>query len=286
MKPLTVQALEKIGKNWSVGSLTREAHLQATKDFASFVADKFALESIANLKPGHVTAYVEKLVSDGISNGTICNRLTAVRELAAAIGKANIVARNNKEYGVARGSRQKPIVQQTAEVNRIRTELAARANAGDRIAIMAHAAAEMRDAFGLRAKESLLSFRIVDSAKGAFVQMEAAVRVEGAKGGRTRDLPIQTEAQLRAIQQVDLASKALGSGTGRCIPPELSLKKAYNAQRTLWRSLGGTKGAAANMHSSRHKVAQDMYAKGISKGEIMERLGHGSERSPFCYIPR
>ncbi|MBV5326764.1 MAG: integrase domain-containing protein [Chlorobium sp.] len=285
MKPLTVQALEKIGKDWSVASLTREAHLQNTKDFASFVADKFSMESIANLKPGHVTAYVKQLVSDGISNGTICNRLAAVRELAAAVGKANIVARDNKAYGVARGSRQKPVIQNSAEVNRIRVELVERANAGDRIAIMAHAAAEMRDAFGLRAKESLMSFKLVDSSKGAVLRIEA-VKVEGTKGGRERNLPIQNEAQLRAIQQVDLASKALGSGTGRCMPPEMSLKEAYNAQRTLWRSLGGTKAAAANMHSSRHKVAQEMYAKGISKGEIMERLGHGSERSPFCYIPK
>lgn len=285
MKPLTVQALEKVGKDWSVASLTREARLQNTKDFASFVANRFSLESIANLKPGHVSAYVKQLVSDGISNATICNRLAAVRDLAAAIGKANIVARDNKAYGVARGSRQKPVLQNTAEVNRIRMELVERANTGDRIAIMAHAAAGMRDEFGLRSKESLMSFKIVDTSNGAVLRIQA-VKVEGAKGGRERNLPVRNEAQLRAIQQVDLASKALGSGTGRCIPPEMSLKQALNAQRTLWRSLGGTRAAAANMHSSRHKVAQEMHAKGYTKGEIMEWLGHGSERSPFCYIPK
>ena len=286
MKPLTVQALEKVGKDWSVASLTRNARLQNTKDFASFVAGKFALESLANLKPGHVTAYVEQLVANGICNATICNRLAAVRDLAAAISKPNIVARDNKAYGVARGSRQKPVCQNTSVVNRIRMELVERANAGDRIAIMAHAAAEMRDAFGLRAKESLMSFKLVDTSNGAVLRVQAAVKVEGAKGGRERILSIQNEAQLRAIQQVELASKALGSGTGRCIPPEMSLKQALNAQRTLWRSLGGTRTAAANMHSSRHKVAQEMHAKGYTKGEIMEWLGHGSERSPFCYIPK
>jgi hypothetical protein len=44
----------------------------------------------------------------------------AVRDLAQAIGKANIVAKKNKDYGVARGSRQKPVIENQSEVNRIR----------------------------------------------------------------------------------------------------------------------------------------------------------------------
>ena len=285
MKPLTSQALELIGKDWSVSSLTREAHLQHTKDFTNFVRKTFALEKIRDLKPNHVLTYIQDMKKNGLDNGTMCNRLASVRELANAIGKGNIVARDNKEYGIARGSRQKPVIQNTGEVNRIRTELAARANAGDRTAIMCHAAAEMRDAFGLRAKESLMSFKLIDTTNGAAIQLNS-LAVEGAKGGRSRSLVIKNNVQLRAVQQVELAAKALGSGTGRCIPPEMSLKQAYNAQRTLWAELGGTKANNAHMHASRHKVAQEMFANKYSKGEIMERLGHGEDRSPFCYIPK
>ncbi len=114
----------------------------------------------------------------------------------------------------------------------------------------------------------------------------SSLAVEGAKGGRSRSLVIKNNVQLRAVQQVELAAKALGSGTGRCIPPEMSLKQAYNAQRTLWAELGGTKANNAHMHASRHKVAQEMFANRYSKGEIMEQLGHGEDRSPFCYIPK
>lgn len=279
MKPLAVQALERIGKNWSVGNKTRNAHLQHTKDFANFVSHRFGLENIQHLKPGHVQAYVQDMLARNLDRGTMCNRMAAVRTLATAIGKANIVAKDNKAYGIDRGSRQKPIIANQAAIDRIRLALVERANAGDRVAMMCHAAAELRQAFGLRAQESLLSNKFVDTPKGV------ALVVEGAKGGRPRELSIRNEEQLRAAQIVAMVSEALGSGTGRILPPEMSLKEAYNAQRTLWRELGGTKADNAHMHAARHSMAQEMKAQGYSHGEIMAWLGHSEERSPFCYIP-
>jgi len=280
MKPLSVQALERIGKDWSVGNKTREGHLKHTKGFCDFVAKHFALESIQNLKPNHVESYVQHMKDDKLDKGTMCNRMAAVRTLANAIGKGNIVARGNEAYGIARGSRQKPVIANQSKVDEIRQTLVERANAGDRVAMMCHAAAELREAFGLRAQESLLSSKLVDTPKGV------ALHIEGAKGGRPRDLHISNEAQLRAVQIVAQVSQALGSGTARIIPPEMDLKKAYNAQRTLWRELGGTKNTAAQMHVSRHTTAQTMNAQGYARGEIMEWLGHGQDRSPFCYIPK
>jgi len=280
MKPLASQALERIGKDWSVGSKTRIAHLQHTKEFARFVCHKFGLENIQNLKPNHVIAYVQDMQNRNLDNGTMCNRLAAVRVLANAIGKGNIVARDNKTYDINRGSRQKPIVANQSEIDRIRLALVERANAGDRIAMMCHAAAELREAFGLRAQESLLSSKFVDTPKGI------ALQVEGAKGGRPRSLPIFNGEQLRAARNVALVSEYLGSATGRIIPPEMSLKEAYNAQRTMWRELGGTKAASSHMHASRHTMAQELEAQGYTNGEIMLWLGHGEDRSPFCYIPK
>lgn len=280
MKPLSSQALDRIGKNWGVSSATREARLQHTKDFCKFVSKKFALENVQNLKPNHVQSYVQHMKDAGLDNGTMCNRMAAVRTLAEAVGKGNIVAVKNKEYGITRGSRQNPIIANQSEVDRIRTTLTELANTGNRIAMMCHAAAELRDAFGLRSKESLMSSKLVDTTNGV------ALRIEGAKGGRARDLRIGNADQLRAVQQLAQVSQALGSATGRIIPPEMSLEKAYNAQRTLWRELGGTKKVAAHMHSARHTTAQTMNAEGYTKGEIMAWLGHGEDRSPFCYIPR
>ncbi len=280
MKPLSMQALEVIGKNWSKSSKTRQAHLQHTKEFANHVSHSFGLQNIQNLKPNHIENYVQYMKTSGLDNGTMCNRMASVRALAKAIGKPNIVARENSFYGINRGSRQKPQLANQRELDRIRSAVADLANAGDRVALMCHAAAELREVFGLRANESLMSSRLVDTSNGV------ALEIEGAKGGRTRELLVRNDAQLRAVQIVAQVSEALGSATGRIIPPEMSLEKAYNAQRTLWRSLGGTKSSGANMHVERHKTAQEMKSNGYSNAEIMTHLGHGEERSPFCYIPK
>lgn len=102
--------------------------------------------------------------------------------------------------------------------------------------------------------------------------------IEGAKNGRPRELVVDSEAKLHAVQLVAETSKALGSGTGRIMPPEMSLKESYDAQRNTWRALGGTRENDANMHGERHQLARDMDNEGASHGEVMDTLGHGEGR--------
>jgi hypothetical protein len=75
----------------------------------------------------------------------------------------------------------------------------------------------------------------------------------------------------------------LGSCTGRIIPPELALQQAYDAQRNIWATLGGTRENQANMHGERHLHAREMSAEGATIEEIMADLGHGEDRSPSAY---
>ena len=277
-KPLSVQALEILRRDHKSASETREAHLGAVKGFAKYVDGKFGLENIHNLKPGHVKSYIDCMKNEGLSNGTICNRLAAIRDLAEAINKPNIVARTNTEYEVNRQVRSKPLSENLTKVSEIRSVLEDRSSKGDRVAMMCNTAAQLRAEFGLRAKESLMSSRIAHGGKFLIV--------DGAKGGRERILEVRTDAQARAVASVVATSHALGSKTGRIIPPEMSLKAAYNAQRTLWRELGGTREHGANMHTSRHTTAKNMKANGATNGEIMSHLGHGEQRSPSFYIPK
>ncbi len=279
MKSLATQAVEKIGKNHRVAKLTREGKLQHVKEFARFVESRFGLENIKNLKPGHVKAYAEDLKAKGLSAGTINNRMTAVRDVCKVLGKANIVERNNAAYGVER-DRMHPVLANTDRIDQIRSVLARLAAQGDRIAMMCHAAAELRAAFGLRNKESLMSSKLVDTPRGIILL------IEGAKGGRPRELEVKTEAQIRAVQLVSEVSQALGSATGRIIPPELSLKEAYDKQRYLWSKLGGTKESSAHMHAQRHERFQEMNREGASHRDIMREAGHGEDRSPGHYIPK
>lgn len=274
MKKLEVQALDRIGKNWSKASETRKAALQHTKAFAAFVGDKFGLERIENIKPHMVEAYVANMKAQGLSSGTMNNRLIAVRNLAEAIGKQNIVHRHNRDYGIER-DRKHPVLQNTEQVARVREALNQMANTGDKVAMMASAAADMRDAFGLRIKESLMSSRIEG---GRLV-------VEGTKGGRPRSVEIRTQAQINAVAKLHATAATLGSGTGRIIPPSMSLKQAYDAQRDMLHRLGSTKANCCNPHASRHNYAQTRTAEGASKTHVAEELGHGREEVVGYYVP-
>lgn len=273
MKSLSCQALDRIGKRWDLASETRDAKLQATNRFAEFVEQKFGLQRIENLKPGHVQAYAEHLHQKGINARTGSNYMSAVRDVCKAIGKSGIVAKDNAAYGFGGVSRQNPIDVDHEKICSIRSKLETMAANGHRTAMMMATSAEMRDAFGLRHKEALMSHEV------RLVNGKACLVAEGAKGGRERLLEIRTEGQINALDRVAMTAQLLGNGNGRIIPPEMSLKQALNAESKLWNQLGGTREARANMHAQRHAYAQDRRQESATKAELNQELGHGEQRS-------
>ena len=54
-----------------------------------------------SLKPKHVEGLVERWTAEGLSTGTVKNRMTELRWWAEKIGKANVVAKSNDVYGIA-----------------------------------------------------------------------------------------------------------------------------------------------------------------------------------------
>jgi site-specific recombinase XerC len=54
-----------------------------------------------SLKPKHVEKLVERWTAEGLSTGTVKNRMTELRWWAEKIGKTNIVAKSNDTYGIA-----------------------------------------------------------------------------------------------------------------------------------------------------------------------------------------
>jgi len=209
----------------------------------------------------------------------MADKMTAVRTIACSIGKQNIVERHNAAYGIER-VRINPQAVNHDRLLEVREAISARADQGDRIALMVRAADSLRVAFGLRAKESLMSNRIEIRDGRTFLH------VEGSKGGRPRELQVRTESQMKAVQLVAETARTLGSGTGRILPINMTLKQAYDAQRNLWRQCGGTRAAGANMHGERHGYARGRDAQGAARSVIMSELGHGEDRSPSAYLER
>lgn len=278
MKSLRSQALERLGKNWNISSGTREAKLQTISRFVDFVQHKFGLERIENLKPGHIQAYAQSLHEQNVSPRTGANYMAYVRDLCQAIGKGGIVAKDNGTYGFGGVARQNPLSVNLEKITEIRAVLEAKAIAGDRLAMMMSASAAMRDAFGLRQKEALMSKTVIVRDGQKYLE------VKGAKGGRPREVPIRNQRQINALERIAATANNLGNGNGRPIPPELSLKEAMKAESKEWHQLGGTREAQANMHAQRHAYAQERLAEGATKPEVNQELGHGDHRSLGSYV--
>ncbi|MEI8356135.1 MAG: integrase domain-containing protein [Deltaproteobacteria bacterium] len=281
-KPLSMQAREAIGKQYGRqhASQTTQAVMSAVKTFTEFVENRYGLEKIENMKTHMVESYVAARMEDGIGTAQLTRDATAMRLLAEAIDKANIVPRTNAELGINRdmSERYSPQLANGDKLSEIRQALAERAErTGENADKALVAAYDLRTEFGVRANESLMS-RVIEN------DGRLALDVLGAKGGRERVLEPQTEAQIRALEQYRDTSREIGNMNGKCIPPDMSSRQMYDYQRNQIRELGGTKSNGANMHAMRHEYAQGRISSGADRLAVAEELGHGREEVVHHYV--
>lgn len=265
---LKYQAAKLLGKNRRAGILTQYKNAGQIRRFCDVVQRKYGLQNIRHLKTKHVLGAIEELKSQGLGSSTLASYGTAARRIAEAIGKQNIVPKTNKEIGISRADdRLKPV---TAEMDQIRNITTLLYNKEEWLGL----AAEMREHFGLRAKESLLSHEV----KGN------AIVVRGAKGGRPRRVPIRTEAQRDLVKRVNDHIKREGKTS--LIPITLNLKQAHKMQANILHRLGATKENKAHAHATRHEYAQNLAKNGTSRSDISKELGHGREEVVSHYVPK
>ncbi|GKT20003.1 integrase domain-containing protein [Acidovorax sp. SUPP2522] len=189
----------------------------------------------SSLKGRHVDALLERWQAEGLSAGTLKNRLAHLRWWAEKVGKAGLIAADNAQLGIA-------------ERRHVRQESKARAlgDGLDRVGD-AHVRMSLRlqEAFGLR-REEAIKFQPGYADRGDHV----ALKGSWTKGGRERCIPITTPQQ-RAVLD---AAHAL-AGAGSLIPAH----KTYIQQRHVYD--GQCKAAGlSHMHGLRHRFAQVRYA--------------------------
>jgi site-specific recombinase XerD len=238
------------------------------------IEKKFGLEKIENLKTKHIVAILEDMKNNK-SASTLESYASAGRELARAIGKANLLPRDNASLGISRpnSDRCRPVAPAEPErMAEIRALLAAR---GEWLAL-AH---DLRSQFGLRAKESLLSVEVMRHPDG-----REALAVRGAKGGRPREIPIRTDAQRSVVEAVQ--RYVAEHGQRSLIPPGMALEQAYRLQRDALSQAGARRADGTHAHAQRHAYAQRRIAEGASAAEVMQELGHGREDVIAAYVPR
>lgn len=251
---------------------------------------------ISNLRTTHIKKLAAHWEKEGLTGGTIINRLSMLSTLCNWIGKPGMVGspvlyaidpvkfrrsgdtltdKTWSEKGVS-------IEDKIAEVEQI-----------DRAVGMQ---LRLQWAFSLRAQESWL-LRPVMADRGAYLDINW-----GTKGGRARTVPIENELQRTVLE---MAKSMVNNRTGSTIPKEYALRQWENHYYYVIRSAGISRKEGITSHGLRHEGANAYYQsftghpspiKGGTPGavddeldtaarlDIAERLGHGRKQITGAYI--
>lgn len=186
------------------------------------------------LRRKHANALVREWKRQGLSVGTVKNRMAALRWWAKRIGRPGVVG-TNKEHGI--GDR----TYVTNEDRSRRLEPDRLAQVGD-----AHVRMSLRlqEAFGLR-REEAIKFTPSYADRGDRV----AIKASWAKGGRAREIPIWNDRQRPVL---DAARRLAGGGA------MIAGGRNYAAQRKVYEKQTGAAGLE-RMHGLRHAYTMDRY---------------------------
>ncbi len=188
----------------------------------------------SSLKGKHVQTLLDRWQGEGLSPGTIKNRLSHLRWWAEKISKAGILPADNAQLGVA----ERRYVTNISKARELGTGLEQVTDAHVRMSV------QLQAAFGLR-REEAIKFQPSYADRGDHI----ALKGSWTKGGRERTVPVITAEQRDVLQ----AAHHL-AGTGSLIPAD----KTFIQQRHVYD--GQCKAAGlSNMHGLRHQYAQSRY---------------------------
>lgn len=188
-----------------------------------------------SLKPKHVEALVARWSIEGISTGTLKNRMAALRWWAEKVGKQNVVAKSNDAYGISK----RVFVTNVSKAKTLDAEKLAYIT--DPYTVMS---LKLEAAFGLRREESI---KIIPN----WADLGDVLRLKDSwtKGGKAREIPIRTAEQKAVLRE----AKEL-AGTGSLIPKGMSYRDQLNRFRSQCASVG-----IHRVHGLRHQYAQTLY---------------------------
>ena len=188
-----------------------------------------------SLKPKHVNALITHWQDQGISVGTLKNRLSTLRWWAKKINKPSIIARDNSVYGIGK---RECVAKESKAQELDKKKLS---EISDQYVCLS---IRLQAAFGLRREESI-KFSPGYAVQGDHIKLKSS----WTKGGRARTVPITNEEQRLLLEEV----KALARG-GALIPPHLNYVKQLHRYEKQIRNAG-----LSHLHGLRHGYAQRRY---------------------------
>jgi site-specific recombinase XerC len=236
VKDLNYQ-LMKLGRDNRDGGYSTQA---TRKRILHLIANQlhelgFRRMQLKSLKPKHVDALVSLWKVQGIGTGTLKNRLSALRWWAKKVGKSNVVADDNRVYGIGR----REVVAKVSKAKVINdTKLEKIFDPYVRLSI------RLQAAFGLRREEAIKL-----SPGYAIQDGHIKLKASWTKGGRARTVPIRTDAQCALLEEVRVLAKG-----GALIPPNRNYVEQLHRYERQLRNAGLQK-----LHGLRHAYAQRRY---------------------------
>jgi len=190
---------------------------------------------VQSLKPKHVEALVQGWLAEGLSAGTLKNRMAALRWWAEKIGKPNVVAKSNEAYGIP----DRRYVTNVSKARQLTSgDLATVTDPYTRMSL------RLQAAFGLRRKESI-KIQPTWADRGDMLMLKAS----WGKGKRAREIPIRNTEQRQVL---DEAKRFAGNGSlipaGRSYVQQLH-RFEYQCDRA----------GIHRVHGHRHQYAQERY---------------------------
>jgi integrase len=188
----------------------------------------------SSLKGKHVATLLERWQSEGLSAGTLKNRMAHLRWWAEKVGKAGVIPGDNARLAIP----ERRFVTNEDKAQRLGDSLERVTDLYVRMSLV------LQQAFGLRREESI-KFQPSHADRGDWIVLKGS----WTKGGRPRTVPITAPAQRAALDQ---AHRIAGAGS------LISAHKTYIQQRHTYD--GQCKAAGlSHMHGLRHHYAQVRY---------------------------
>ena len=240
-----------------------------------------------SLKPKHVEKLVERWTAEGLSTGTVKNRMTELRWWAEKIGKANVVAKSNDAYGIA----DRRYVTNVSKARQLTAgDLAQVTDPYSRVSL------QLQAAFGLRREESL-KIQPAWADRGD----RLVLKDSWTKGGRAREIPIRHVEQRQVLDEAKHVA-----GRGSLIPADRSYVQQlrrfeYQCDRAgihrvhghrhqyaqeRYRELTGWSAPAAGGPRSRERTREQKLIDRDARLTISRELGHEREQVTAIYCGR
>jgi len=188
-----------------------------------------------SLKPKHVEALLRRWQREGLSIGTVKNRMAAMRWWAHKVDRRNVVARSNDHYGIP----ERGFVSTESKAQQVeRVDLERVRDPHVRMSL------ELQQAFGLR-REEAIKFNPSYADRGD----RLVLKDTWTKGGKAREIPVRNAAQREVVTRAHRLA-----GKGSLIPRD----RNYRQQLRIYERHTANAGLS-KLHGLRHAYAQQRY---------------------------